>query len=142
MSLRLKKGQQKIAEQDNKKLSLQGNLYRKNKRRISFSKLFKLSLIFTSFLVIVFITVYAMFLTNHTNAETITQKTILNKLSQTLTLPDQPITSVMRVSNAEELAKENAFYKDVKNGDYIIVFQNMVIIYDFNKGLIKNVKTN
>ena len=137
----LKKSHKKIAERDNTKLSLRGNLYKKNKRRVSFSKLLKIGFISTTFVVIIFTSIYVLFLTNYTSAESISQKTVLNKLSQTLVLPDQAPSDLRRVSNADQLAKEDPFYKNVQNGDYIIFFKNMIVIFDFNKGLIKNVKT-
>ena len=48
----------------------------------------------------------------------------------------------MRVSNAKVLASQNELYKDIKNGDYIIVFKSMILVYDFDSSFIKDIKTN
>ena len=128
-------------EQSTEKLPLRGNLYKKNQRRISFSKLFKLVFVCIAFISILFVSVYAIFLNNRTSAESINQATVLEHLSKNLVLPQEEVNSVMRVSNAKELSSQEEFYKDVKNGDYIIIFDKLVLIYDFDKSLIKNIKT-
>ncbi len=130
---------------NNRSLPLRGNLYRKNKRRISFSKLFKIAFISVSFISIVFAILYGLFLYNKTNAENINQETVLKGLSQIMTLPNNTdLISVKRVSDAKNLISENDFYKNIAltNGDYIIVYKNTLIIYDFDKNHIKKIQTN
>lgn len=137
----INKKQQKFTEENTESLPFSGDLYKKNQRRISVFKLSKVVFLSTSFVAIVIIVVYGIFLSTKTNAESITQDTVLTQLSRQLILPDQELLSIMRVSNAKELANQDDFYKNVKNGDYIIVYQNMVLVYDFDDSLIKNVKT-
>jgi len=126
---------------NNEKLPLSGNLYKKNKRRISFAKLFKLVFASVAFLSLTFIVIYVVFLNNKTNAESVNQGTVLTQLSKNFVLPEEEVVSMMRVSNAKELSSQDTFYKNVKNGDYIIVYKSMVIIYNFDKNLVENVRT-
>lgn len=132
---------QKISESKNEKLPLTGNLYKKNQRRISFFKLFRLAFISVAFLSITFLIVYAVFLNNKTSAESINQNTVLNQLSKNLILPNEEVVEMRRVSDARILSEQEAFYDNVKNGDYIIVYKSMSILYDFDKSLIKKIKT-
>jgi hypothetical protein len=76
-----------------------------------------------------------------TNAESITQDTVLDQLSKQIILPEEDPTSMMRIQDSKSLIKQDIFYKNIDNGDYIIVFSNLVLIYDFDKKLIKNIKT-
>ncbi len=130
----------KIFLEENR-LPLSGNLYIKNKRRINLNRFFKFSLLTISFIFIVFISIYAFFLKNKTNAESINQTTILNQLSKNIILPKEEIINIMRISNAKELSSQDKFYENIENGDYILIFKNMSMIYDFDKNLIKNIKT-
>ncbi len=135
------KKQRIFSELNNDKLPFSGNLYKKNQRRISFSKLFRWTFISVFFISIVFAVIYGVFLNNKTSAESINQNTVLNQLSKNLILPKDEIINIMRVSNAKDLEKQDIFYKNVKNGDYVIIYKSMVILYDFDKSLIKNIKT-
>lgn len=127
-----------------RKLPLTGNLYRKNKRRISFSKLLRMSFLFVAFLSITFVVLYGLFLYNKTNAESVNQDVVLKELSQIIVLPDEPVVSLVRVSDAKKLANQNSFYQsaNLANGDYIIIYKDIIIIYNFDKNLIKKIKTD
>lgn len=137
----LTKKEQKFIEEDIESLPFSGDLYKKNQRRISVFKLTKVLFLSISFLAVVVIVVYGVFLTNKTNAESITQDTVLTQLSKQIILPDQELLSVKRVFDAKTLASQEDFYKNLKNGDYIIVYKHMVLLYDFDDSIIKNVKT-
>ena len=124
----------------NNKLPFTGNLYKKNKNRISFFKILKLGFISIAFLSILSITFYVIMLNNRTNAESLNQGSVLKQLSENLVLPKEEVEDFQRISNAKELANQEDFFKDAKNGDYIIVYHSMALIYDFDKKLIKNIK--
>lgn len=125
----------------NSKLPFTGNLYKKNKNRISFFKFLKLGFISIAFLFIFSITFYIVLLNNKTNAESLNQETVLKQLSKSIILPQEEIEDFQRISNAKDLANQEEFYKDAKNGDYIIVYHSMALIYNFDEKLIKNIKT-
>lgn len=55
---------------------------------------------------------------------------ILRRVGTHTALPTTPPTSIVRVKDAEALRAQHMFYKDVKEGDYIIIYNNRVIIYD------------
>lgn len=135
------KKQRIFSELNNGKFPFTGNLYKKNQRRISFSKLFKWAFVSVFFISIVFAVIYGVFLNNKTSAESINQNTILNQLAKNLILPEDEIINIMRVSNAKDLEKQDIFYKNVKNGDYVIIYKSMIILFNFDKSLIKGIKT-
>ena len=114
---------------------------RKQKRKNSLYKLLKLGFLSVILLAVTGIVVYSIVFGIKTNAESITQNTVLLQLEEHLVLPENEPVSLRRVSNAKELATQDSFYKDIKNGDYIIIFENLSLIYDFDKSLIKNIKT-
>lgn len=58
---------------------------------------------------------------------------IIDRVSQHTTLPKGDPTSVVRVQDASRLQQQNAFYKDVSQGDYVIVFSSQVIIYNLRE---------
>ena len=122
-------------------LPLSGNLFERNKRRISLFKLFRLIFIVSSSIFIIFILLYGIIKSNKSKAESITQDTIISQLSKTINLPENNLISIMRVSDAKNLSNQNTLYKNVKNGDYIIAYKSMVLVYDFDSRFIKNIKT-
>lgn len=133
--------QRQTMEKHNEVLPLSGNLFEKNKRRISFFKLTKMMFLSAFSVVIVFVVIYGFIVSSKTNAESITQDTVLEQLSKQIILPEGDLANMMRVQDAKNLIKQDIFYANVDNGDYIIVFSNLVLIYDFDKKLIKNIKT-
>jgi len=57
-------------------------------------------------------------------------KFILEKVSKHIVLPKEVPLSLVRVEDADKLRLEHPFYKDVKEGDYIIAYTKLFIIYD------------
>lgn len=131
----------KIIKEDNTELPLSGNLFERNRKRISTFKLLRLIFVSSASIFILFIVLYGVIKSNRTNAESITQDTVISQLSKTISLPDDGLISIMRVSDAKTLSTQDNLYKNVKNGDYIIVFKSMVLVYDFDSRFIKNIKT-
>jgi len=129
---------------DNLSLPLSGNLYKKNNKRISCAKFFRLLFLSTTGFIILIslfsgiITLYS----NQSRAETLSQDLILSTLAKNIVLPESfTLEKMIRVSNGDQLRDQNNFYKDVNDGDYIIVYKDMSIIYDYYHNQIKNVLT-
>lgn len=141
MPTRKTEKQIKIIKKENTELPLSGNLFERNRKRISAFKLLRLIFVSSTSVFILFIILYGVIKSNKTNAESITQDTVISQLSKTISLPDNELISIMRVSDAKSLSIQDNLYKNVKNGDYIIVFKSMVLVYDFDSRFIKNVKT-
>ncbi|MDQ1281826.1 MAG: hypothetical protein QG630_177, partial [Patescibacteria group bacterium] len=90
----------KVIEKENTKLPLSGNLFERNRKRISSFKLLRLIFVFSSSFLIIFIILYGVIKSNKTNAGSITQEKIVSQLSKTINLPNEGLISVMRVSDA------------------------------------------
>ena len=48
--------------------------------------------------------------------------------------------AVVRVQDAETLKKQNEFYMDVKEGDYIVMYPKLAVIYDLRNNSIVAIK--
>jgi hypothetical protein len=132
------------ANQNNLPLPLTGDLYKENKRRISFAKLTRLLFLSTaSFIIIISLFTGAITLYSNTSkAETVSQDSIVSALGKNMILPeDNTLIEVRRISDADNLKTQNDFYKNAKDGDYIIVYQSISILYDYYHNTIKNVVT-
>ena len=55
---------------------------------------------------------------------------LINRVGRFLVLPDDEEPSVAAISDAATLSQRQAFYKDAKDGDILLVFSNKAIIYD------------
>lgn len=60
----------------------------------------------------------------------VSKSQILERVAKHTTLPKEEPEAVVRVEDPETLKKQNSFYEQVQEGDYIIMFRNMAIIYD------------
>ena len=58
----------------------------------------------------------------------------------TLQLPPEAPYEIVRVQDEEDLKKQNEFYKDVKEGDYILMYKKVAIIYDLRNNAIVAIK--
>lgn len=114
---------------------------RRRKKRLSFSKIVKTAFLSIAFIFIVVGALYGIITTNKTNAESVSQEMVLERLGEQLVLPSEEPLNVVRVSNAKELKEQDEFYEAIKNGDYIIVYDNLSLIYNFDQKLIKKIKT-
>ncbi len=114
---------------------------RRRKKRLSFSKIVKTAFLSIAFIFIVVGALYGIITTNKTNAESVSQEMVLERLGEQLVLPSEEPLNVVRVSNAKDLKEQDEFYEAIKNGDYIIVYDNLSLIYNFDQKLIKKIKT-
>lgn len=70
------------------------------------------------------------------NEVVISKSEIVSRVGELTTLPEHPPIDVVRVEDEEGLKKQNDFYKDVKEGDYIVMYDSMVIVYNLRKNSI------
>ena len=75
------------------------------------------------------------------DVHTISDTVILSRIGKLITLPESPLLSLKRVEDAESLRSQNEFYHPVQEGNYIAVYDTMLIIYDVVNDRIVAVKT-
>ena len=137
----LNKKTQQIIDRENEHLPLSGNLYEKNQRRISLSRSFKVMFLSIVSGLVVVIVIFGYINSTKTKAESVTQENVISQLSKQISLPNETPVTFLRVSDAKSLSLQDEFYKNVQNGDYIIVYSSMALVYDFSNNKIENVKT-
>ncbi|MFO0743979.1 MAG: hypothetical protein U0469_02950 [Candidatus Paceibacterota bacterium] len=137
----LNKKTQQIIDRENEHLPLSGNLYEKNQRRISLSRSFKVMFLSIVSGLVVVIVIFGYINSAKTKAESVTQENVISQLSKQISLPNEAPVTFLRVSDAKNLSLQDEFYKNVQNGDYIIVYSSMALVYDFSNNKIENVKT-
>lgn len=71
----------------------------------------------------------------------VSKSEIVKRVTKFITLPDGEPEAVVRVEDAETLKKQNGFYEGVKEGDYILVYQKIAIIYDLRNDAIVGLKS-
>jgi len=72
----------------------------------------------------------------------VSESEILKRIKTHTTITDTPPTSIVRVKDAETLRAQHMFYKDIKEGDYIIMYPNRVIIYDLRADVVIGEKSS
>jgi hypothetical protein len=84
----------------------------------------------------------AYFLVSNTFAGdvVISKSEIVARVGRQTVLPSGNPDAVVRVQDAETLRKQNAFYADVKEGDYIIMYPTLAVIYSLRTDSLVNVK--
>ena len=76
------------------------------------------------------------------NEVVVSQSEIIARVSKLTTLPQETPYEIVRVEDEETLQKQNPFYKNIKEGDYIIMYKNLAIIYDLRNNIILGLKRN
>ncbi len=62
--------------------------------------------------------------------QTLTRERIISRLSSILLLPDEVNPKVATITNLDELLAENPeFYKNAEDGDTLVLFSELAIIY-------------
>ena len=74
------------------------------------------------------------------NEVVVSQGEIVARVRKLTTLPAGNPSEIVRVQDEEDLKKQNPFYKDVKEGDYILMYKDMAVIYDLRANAIVAVK--
>ncbi len=89
-----------------------------------------------SFLFILSVLFFAAILSYHyvqakmNETDSFSDTYILEKVSRHMSLPSGKPLSLVRVEDPARLQKENPFYATIKEGDYIIAYPRLFIIYD------------
>lgn len=83
--------------------------------------------------VLVLLSVYLYLQKTISGSVIVSESEILNKVNKQVVLPQDGLMSVKRVQDSATLRIQNDFYKEIKDGDYIISYKNKIIIYDFMK---------
>lgn len=71
----------------------------------------------------------------------ISQSEILTRVSKHTPLPEGEPDAVVRVQDPESLRNQNELYGSVKEGDYIIMYPTLAIVYDLRKDQIIALKS-
>ncbi len=83
---------------------------------------------------------YAFIGNTFANDVIVSKSEILARVAKHTELPAGNPDAVVRVQDAGTLKKENSFYENVKEGDYIIMYPNLAIIYDLRNDSIVGLK--
>lgn len=76
------------------------------------------------------------------NEVIISKSEIVSRVSKLAPVPEEPPYDVVRVEDGVNLQKQNPFYKDVKEGDYILIYKDMAIVYDLRSNAIVAMRTS
>lgn len=76
------------------------------------------------------------------NEVVVSQSEIVARVAKLTSLPSEEPYEIVRVQDEEDLRKQNPFYKDVKEGQYILMYKNMAVIYDLRNNSIVGIKRN
>ena len=74
------------------------------------------------------------------NEVIISKSEIIARVGKLTPLPHEEPYELVRVQDEEDLRKQNPFYKDIKEGNYIIMYPSMAIIYDLRTNTIISAK--
>lgn len=74
------------------------------------------------------------------NEVVISQSEIVARVAKLTSLPREEPYEIVRVQDEEDLRKQNPFYKDVKEGQYILIYKNLAVIYDLRNNVIVGIK--
>jgi hypothetical protein len=76
------------------------------------------------------------------NEVVVSQSEIIARVAKLTPVPQEDPEEIVRVQDPEILKKQNSFYNDVKEGDYILMYPNLAVIYDLRSNSIVAVKRN
>lgn len=74
------------------------------------------------------------------NEIVVSQSEIVARVGKLMSLPTEDPYEIVRVQDEEDLRKQNLFYKDIKEGDYILIYKNLAVIYDLRNNRIMGIK--
>jgi hypothetical protein len=73
---------------------------------------------------------YALIGNTLANDVVVSKSEILARVAKLTPLPTISPDAVVRVQDSATLKKQNSFYENVKEGDYIVMYPGLAIIYD------------
>ncbi len=76
------------------------------------------------------------------NEVIVSQSEIVSRVGKLTDLPQEDPLEVVRVQDEEDLRKQNPFYKDIKEGQYILIYRKLAVIYDLRNNNIVGIKRN
>jgi hypothetical protein len=74
------------------------------------------------------------------NDVVVSKSEILVRIAKHVELPKSEPEAVVRVQDAINLKKQNDFYSNIKEGDYIVMYQDLAIIYDLRNDAVVALK--
>jgi hypothetical protein len=86
---------------------------------------------------------YSFIGTTFANDVVVSKSEILAKVAKHVELPVGEPDDLVRIQDAEALKKQQEFFKDIEEGDYIIMYPELAIIYDLrNDSIVAMKKTS
>lgn len=77
------------------------------------------------------------------NDVVVSKSEIVDRVSKLTTIPEGEPDAVVRVQDPETLKKQNIFYTNVKEGDYIVMYPKIAVIYDLrNNSIVAEKRTD
>lgn len=83
---------------------------------------------------------YVMIGKSFANEVVISKSEIVSRVSKLTSLPMGEPSDIVRVQDPEDLKKQNAFYKDIEEGDYILIYPTLAVIYNLRSNQVVAVK--
>ena len=74
------------------------------------------------------------------NEVVVSQSEIVSRVGKLTSLPAEDPYEIVRVQDEDDLRKQNPFYKNIKEGQYILIYKNLAVIYDFRSNSIVGIK--
>jgi hypothetical protein len=71
----------------------------------------------------------------------VSKSEIIARIARHTELPHENPEAVVRVQDAETLQKQAALYENVKEGDYIVVYSTLAVVYDLRNDRIVALKS-
>lgn len=75
------------------------------------------------------------------NDVVVSKSEIVARVGKHIELPKEEPEAVVRVQDAETLQKQAALYENVKEGDYILVYSSLAVVYDLRNDHIVALKS-
>lgn len=70
----------------------------------------------------------------------VSKSQIVDRVAKLTSIPAGMPDALVRVEDAETLKLQNSFYENVKNGDYILIYPKVAVIYDLMNNAIVAIK--
>ena len=84
---------------------------------------------------------YAFIGNSISNDVVVSKSEILARIAKHTQLPEGEPEAVVRVQDPETLQKQNSLYENVKEGDYIVIYPTLAVVYDLRNDHIVALKS-
>ncbi len=64
---------------------------------------------------------------------------VIDRVRSHIILPKEDPKKIIRINNIEALRVQNAFYKNIEEGDFIIIYTKKAYIYDSRHDILRDV---